>query len=603
MAAARSTTGSTLLRIMWLLCGLFSYMSAQHYNSESGISVPEHGFCQQISIPLCTDIAYNQTIMPNLLGHTNQEDAGLEVHQFYPLVKVQCSADLKFFLCSMYAPVCTVLEQAIPPCRSLCERARQGCEALMNKFGFQWPERLRCEAFPVHGAGEICVGQNTSEPNSPASSSSPFAPDPVTLPPHLMRPNQGPPHHNQLHQFSCPFAAGGSFLHGLPILGGQRLRGPLRAEQTHRNHVFPRGRGKIWAAVGRDLVHPVLREHPVHRADVFSGHEAVPIPREAHHLPVGVLFHGGGGLRRRVLPGGQSGVCGQVQRGRLQDGGPGDEEGGLHHPLHGAVLLRHGQLHLVGDSVPDLVPVCWNEMGPRGHRGQLPVLPPGRLGRPCHQDHHHPRHGSGGGRRPHRRVFRRHFQRGLPPRLCPGASFRLPVHRDLLPPGRLRVPLPDPHHHEARRHQDGEAGEADGAHRRVQRAVHGARHHRDRLLLLRAGLQGALGAHLAHADLQALRHPLPDPQLRPHDTRLHSVHDQIPDDHDRRDHLRFLGLVWENPPVVAAVLQAPQLREPRRDDGVRRRERGRSLLHEVNSFSFSIVFWTHFDCFPPRTVT
>uniref|UniRef100_A0A8C4N8T4 Frizzled class receptor 2 n=1 Tax=Eptatretus burgeri TaxID=7764 RepID=A0A8C4N8T4_EPTBU len=88
-----------------------------------GISVPEHGFCQAISIPLCTDIAYNQTIMPNLLGHTNQEDAGLEVHQFYPLVKVQCSPELKFFLCSMYAPVCTVLEEAIPPCRSLCERA------------------------------------------------------------------------------------------------------------------------------------------------------------------------------------------------------------------------------------------------------------------------------------------------------------------------------------------------------------------------------------------------------------------------------------------------------------------------------------------------
>ncbi len=132
-----------LLFITTLLLGL----SSTQYNGEKGISVPEHGFCQPISIPLCTDIQYNQTIMPNLLGHTNQEDAGLEVHQFYPLVKVQCSQDLKFFLCSMYAPVCTVLEQAIPPCRSLCERARQGCEALMNKFGFQWPERLRCENF------------------------------------------------------------------------------------------------------------------------------------------------------------------------------------------------------------------------------------------------------------------------------------------------------------------------------------------------------------------------------------------------------------------------------------------------------------------------
>ncbi|CAM9850303.1 unnamed protein product [Bubo scandiacus] len=101
-----------------------------------------------ISIPLCTDIAYNQTIMPNLLGHTNQEDAGLEVHQFYPLVKVQCSLELKFFLCSMYAPVCTVLEQAIPPCRSICERARQGCEALMNKFGFPMAGAITLREFP-----------------------------------------------------------------------------------------------------------------------------------------------------------------------------------------------------------------------------------------------------------------------------------------------------------------------------------------------------------------------------------------------------------------------------------------------------------------------
>lgn len=150
------------------------------------IVVPEHGFCQPISIPLCTDIAYNQTIMPNLVGHTNQEDAGLEVHQFYPLVKVQCSPELKFFLCSMYAPVCTVLEKAIPPCRSICERAKQGCEALMNKFGFQWPDRLRCENFPVLGDGQICVGQNDSSPATvpPVIAAPPAAPDPAVIAPH-----------------------------------------------------------------------------------------------------------------------------------------------------------------------------------------------------------------------------------------------------------------------------------------------------------------------------------------------------------------------------------------------------------------------------------
>ncbi|XP_029462136.1 frizzled-7 [Rhinatrema bivittatum] len=177
---------AALLPFLLLLGSPSPGSGAQPYHGEKGISVPDHGFCQPISIPLCTDIAYNQTIMPNLLGHTNQEDAGLEVHQFYPLVKVQCSAELRFFLCSMYAPVCTVLEQAIPPCRSLCERARHGCEALMNKFGFQWPERLRCENFPVQGAGEICVGQNSSEASPPAGASAqptPRLPELLTLAP------------------------------------------------------------------------------------------------------------------------------------------------------------------------------------------------------------------------------------------------------------------------------------------------------------------------------------------------------------------------------------------------------------------------------------
>lgn len=119
-----------------------------------------HGKCEPITIPLCKDIQYNETIMPNLLNHQKQEDAGLEVHQFFPLVKVQCSPQLKFFLCTMYVPVCTVLEDAVPPCQRLCNQARNGCETLMNKFGFQWPESLRCDQFPKRG---LCVGENTTE--------------------------------------------------------------------------------------------------------------------------------------------------------------------------------------------------------------------------------------------------------------------------------------------------------------------------------------------------------------------------------------------------------------------------------------------------------
>ena len=45
--------------------------------------------CEPITIPMCKDIQYNMTIIPNLLNHQTQDDAGLEVHQFFPLVKVQ----------------------------------------------------------------------------------------------------------------------------------------------------------------------------------------------------------------------------------------------------------------------------------------------------------------------------------------------------------------------------------------------------------------------------------------------------------------------------------------------------------------------------------
>ena len=94
--------------------------------------------------------------MPNLLKHNTQEEAGMEVHQFFPLVKVQCSPDLHFFLCSVYVPVCTILDRPLPPCRHLCLSAKDGCEDLMNKFGFQWPESLDCNKFPEE-PNELCI--------------------------------------------------------------------------------------------------------------------------------------------------------------------------------------------------------------------------------------------------------------------------------------------------------------------------------------------------------------------------------------------------------------------------------------------------------------
>ena len=61
-----------------------------------------------------------------------------EAHQFYVLVQKGCSADLRPFLCGLYTPVCMPdYHKFLPPCRFLCERARAGCEPIMNEHGFE----------------------------------------------------------------------------------------------------------------------------------------------------------------------------------------------------------------------------------------------------------------------------------------------------------------------------------------------------------------------------------------------------------------------------------------------------------------------------------
>lgn len=118
--------------------------------------------CEEITIPMCRGIGYNYTAMPNELNHDTQEEAGLEVHQFWPLVEIKCSIDLKFFLCSMYTPICLPeYTKPLPACRSVCERARLGCAPLMQQYGFSWPERMACERLPYQGDSEnLCMEQD-----------------------------------------------------------------------------------------------------------------------------------------------------------------------------------------------------------------------------------------------------------------------------------------------------------------------------------------------------------------------------------------------------------------------------------------------------------
>jgi Fz domain len=168
-AVAPAAVCLQLLLAAAVMCGSGAHAASPSQSSRVSDkdSLPHHERCEPITIPFCQEMPYNQTIMPNLLNQQKQEDAGLEVHVYFPLVKVNCSPDLQFFLCSVYAPICTVLDYAIPPCRSLCLSAKNGCEGLMNRFGFQWPEGLDCNKYPNPQDGKICVGENKTSSSAP----------------------------------------------------------------------------------------------------------------------------------------------------------------------------------------------------------------------------------------------------------------------------------------------------------------------------------------------------------------------------------------------------------------------------------------------------
>lgn len=108
---------------------------------------------------MCHGIGYGLTAMPNLVGHQTQADADFTLQTFLPLLQYGCSAQLNFFLCSVYVPMCNdKVPTLIGPCRGLCESVRSRCYPVLQGFGFPWPAALDCSKFPVENNHEhMCM--------------------------------------------------------------------------------------------------------------------------------------------------------------------------------------------------------------------------------------------------------------------------------------------------------------------------------------------------------------------------------------------------------------------------------------------------------------
>ncbi|KAM3607146.1 uncharacterized protein V6R79_002313 [Siganus canaliculatus] len=114
--------------------------------------------CESVRIPLCRSMPWNMTKMPNHLHHSTQDNAVLAIEQFEGLLGTGCSPDLLFFLCAMYAPICTIdfQHEPIKPCKAVCERAKYGCEPVMRRYNHSWPDSLACSELPLYDRG-VCI--------------------------------------------------------------------------------------------------------------------------------------------------------------------------------------------------------------------------------------------------------------------------------------------------------------------------------------------------------------------------------------------------------------------------------------------------------------
>lgn len=185
------TSGHLIL----LFCAIFA--SFQVTLCVQGHRIDYSRTCEPIKIEMCRNNGYNVTAMPNFVGNELQSEAEIQLSSFLPLIQYGCSSQLKFFLCSVYTPICSEkIPINIGPCRPMCQTVRDRCQPVLKEFGFQWPPALNCDNFPVaNNAENMCIeGPGESESLPPPVSSSP---------PSLIDDNdEYDPHHELTHDLS-----------------------------------------------------------------------------------------------------------------------------------------------------------------------------------------------------------------------------------------------------------------------------------------------------------------------------------------------------------------------------------------------------------------
>lgn len=127
----------------WSLCALCSWQSGGVCTSDLETQVWGPEFPKKAK----TFQAISTTFTKKLLFV-----CALSLQPFHPMVNLQCSPELRMFLCSLYAPVCSEYGRITLPCRRLCLQAKSDCYRLMDMFGVSWPEEMDCNRLSKHSS-------------------------------------------------------------------------------------------------------------------------------------------------------------------------------------------------------------------------------------------------------------------------------------------------------------------------------------------------------------------------------------------------------------------------------------------------------------------
>ena len=141
------------LRLIYILI-LFPFVSS--FGSKN----KEKPKCEVMNVDQCRSVVgYNVTGIPNMFGHKRQIEVERKLMEINELLTSTCAQPVRFFFCSMYAPMCsTKTGSLIMSCGSLCEYVTRRCKPTAESFNIPWLDEWNCSQFHwQNNEDEMCM--------------------------------------------------------------------------------------------------------------------------------------------------------------------------------------------------------------------------------------------------------------------------------------------------------------------------------------------------------------------------------------------------------------------------------------------------------------